>query len=42
MKYQNRLFGKIGTYKINKINQLEIDDNVDLKICDFIFRNKLN
>ena len=34
LKCKNRLFGKIGVYKMNKINSLQIDDEDDIKIIN--------
>lgn len=34
IKYKNRLFGKLGIYKMSKIHSFEIDDLVDIKIIN--------
>ena len=41
LKCKNRLFGKIGVYKMNKINSLQIDDEDDIKIINSLKTPKL-
>lgn len=36
LKNNNRLFGKIGMYKLDKVYRSDIDEIIDLKISEFI------
>ena len=36
LKSKNRLFGKIGTYILEKEYSFDIDDDIDLKINKFL------
>ena len=39
LKNKNRLFGKIGTYELDKVYASDIDEIIDLKLCELIKKN---
>ena len=38
LKYNCRLFGKIGTYKIDSYKSIQVDEPDDLKIADALLK----
>ena len=38
LKYNNRLFGKIGVYYMKKINSIDVDEMEDVKLVKQIFK----
>lgn len=40
LEYNNRLFGRIGYSVMENYKQFEIDDQDDLKICEFLFKDR--
>ena len=42
LKYNCRLFGKIGTYKIDSYKSIQVDEPDDLKIADALLKSLNN
>ena len=40
LKFKNRLFGKIGFYEMNKYFSVDIDNEKDFKLAEYISKNK--
>lgn len=40
IKFNNRLFGKIGYYEMNKYFSIDIDNEGDFKLAEYTFKNK--
>ena len=38
LKFKNRLFGKIGFFKMDKINSFQIDEPLDLNIIERLIK----